>query len=147
MGPASGARKFYACFAANDTGKTYLFVADHMAGPWEKRNIEGFYHDSSLLFDDDGRVYLVYGHGEIRALELKSDLSGPRPGGLHRVLVKEEGNPGFLNYEGTHAYKLFGRCHLFMIHSLSTRWVHTAASGTAWKGPSWEDILNDDLGY
>lgn len=142
--------KYYACFAANDTRKTYLFVADDMAGPWEKQTIEGFYHDSSLLFDDDGRVYLIYGNSEIRALELKEDLSGPKPGGLSRVLVKEEGNPRFLNYEGTHAYKLFGRYYLFMIHSLSTHWKRTQACyiGDSLEGDfQGRDILNDDMGY
>ncbi len=52
---------FYICFTANDTQKTYLFMAGDPAGPWEKTNIEGFYHDNSLFFDDDGRIYIVYG--------------------------------------------------------------------------------------
>ena len=29
--------KFYICFAANDTGKTYLYTAKEIEGPWEKR--------------------------------------------------------------------------------------------------------------
>ena len=41
---------YYICFVANDTGKTYLYTADDIEGPWEKRIIEGFYHDCSLLF-------------------------------------------------------------------------------------------------
>ena len=51
---------FYVCFVANDTGKTYLYRAKEITGPWKKSTIEGFYHDSSLLFDDDGRVYVYY---------------------------------------------------------------------------------------
>ena len=47
--------KFYVCFVANDTHKTYLYQADSVMGPWKKQNIEGVYHDMSLLFDDDGR--------------------------------------------------------------------------------------------
>ncbi|HOV41656.1 MAG TPA: family 43 glycosylhydrolase, partial [Oscillospiraceae bacterium] len=53
---------FYVCFVANDTHKTYLFTSKSIDGPWEKREIEGFYHDISLLFDDDGKVYIVYGN-------------------------------------------------------------------------------------
>ena len=52
---------FYVIFVANDTHKTYLFTAPNVVGPWEKKEIEGFYHDCSLLFDDDEKVYLVYG--------------------------------------------------------------------------------------
>ena len=45
--------KFYIAFTANDTHKTYLFVADQIEGPWEKRVIDGWFYDSSLFFDDD----------------------------------------------------------------------------------------------
>ena len=31
---------YYICFVANDTGKTYLYTADNIEGPWEKRIIE-----------------------------------------------------------------------------------------------------------
>ena len=31
--------KFYVCFVANDTHKTYLYTADKVEGPWEKHNI------------------------------------------------------------------------------------------------------------
>ena len=51
--------KFYISFVANDTGKTYLFTSDKIEGPWQRSEIKGFYHDMSLLFDDDGKVYCV----------------------------------------------------------------------------------------
>ena len=51
--------------------------------------IEGFYHDCSLLFDDDGKRYIVYGNRQIWLTELKEDLSGPLEGGLHRMLGHE----------------------------------------------------------
>ncbi len=107
--------KFHAAFVANDTGKTYLYTAEKITGPWKKSYIEGFYHDSSLLFDDDGRVYIAYGNREIRILELESDLSGPKKGGLSRVAVTDSGNVR-LGYEGTHFYKINGKYYLFFIH-------------------------------
>ncbi len=42
-----------------------------------KRIIEGFYHDCSLLFEDD-HVYIVSGNRNVRLQELKKDLGGPR---------------------------------------------------------------------
>lgn len=107
--------KFYVCFVANDTGKTYLYTADTIAGPWKKSYIEGFFHDNSLLFDDDGRVYIAYGNREIYITELNEDLTGPKEGGLHRMAIKDTGDV-ILGYEGAHFYKINGKYYLFFIH-------------------------------
>ncbi len=140
---------FYVCFVANDTGKTYLYTSDNIEGPWKKSLIEGFYHDCSLLFDDDDRIYIVYGNKHIYLTELKPDLSGPLEGGLHRLVVSDEGHPG-LGYEGAHFYKINGKYYLFFIHSLRDRWMRTEACFVA---DSLEgefvggDVLVDDRGY
>ncbi|MDT8715918.1 glycoside hydrolase 43 family protein [Clostridium sp. 19966] len=107
--------KFYVCFVANDTHKTYLFTASDINGPWEKKEIQGFYHDCSLLFDEDERVYIIYGNTEIYITELKEDLSGIKPGGLNRIIVKEV-EPHYLGYEGSHLYKINGKYYAFFIH-------------------------------
>lgn len=106
---------FYVCFVANDTGKTYLYRAKQIEGPWRKSYIEGFYHDNSILFDDDGRVYIAYGNREIYLTELNEDLTAPKKGGIHRMIVKDTGDVG-LGYEGTHLYKINGRYYIFFIH-------------------------------
>lgn len=106
---------FYVCFVANDTGKTYLYTANEITGPWKKSIIEGFYHDNSLLFDDDGRVYIAYGNREIYITELNEELTGPKEGGLHRMAVKDTGDV-ILGYEGAHFYKINGKYYLFFIH-------------------------------
>lgn len=69
---------FYVCFSANDTKKTYLYSSESISGPWRKQYIEGFYHDCSLLFDDDNRVYIVYGNKTIYLTELEADLTKPK---------------------------------------------------------------------
>lgn len=140
---------YYICFVANDTHRTYLYTADCIEGPWKKRYVEGFYHDCSLLFDDDDRVYIAYGNKDIYITELKSDLSGPAEGGLHRLVVSDEGN-SVLGYEGTHFYKIHGKYYLFFIHSLKDRWRRVEACFTAdsltgeFTGG---DVLNDDRDY
>ena len=139
---------FYVCFAANDTGKTYLYTAESIAGPWKKRCIEGFYHDCSLLFDEE-KVYIAYGNKEIYITQLNEDLSAPLPGGLHRLAVCDTGHPG-LGYEGTHFYKINQKYYLFLIHSLRDRWMRTEACFVAdsidgeFVGG---DVLIDDRGY
>ncbi len=140
---------FYVCFAANDTGRTYLYTAVDIRGPWDKKIIEGFYHDCSLLFDDDGKIYIAYGNGNIWLTELDADLSGPLKGGLHRMIVSDEGNT-VLGYEGSHIYKIHGRYYIFLIHSRRDRWMRIQACYTAetlegeFHG---RDVLEDDRGY
>lgn len=140
---------FYVCFVANDTHKTYLYTSASIDGSWEKRTIEGFYHDCSLFFDDDDRVYIIYGGRIIRITELKPDLSGPLEGGLERIAVVEPGKHN-LGYEGSHFYKINGKYYLFLIHSLEDRWMRTEACYVAdsldgeFTGG---DVLVDDMGY
>ncbi len=140
---------FYVCFVCNDTRKTYLYTAKEITGPWEKRPIEGFYHDCSLLFDEDGRVYIAHGNCDVRVTELKSALSGPKEGGVDCVAVSDAGNP-YLGYEGSHFYRIGGKYCLFLIHSRRDRWRRTEACFVADRpeGPYvGGDVLDDDLGY
>ena len=118
--------RFYAAFIAHEWPKTFLFTAEKIEGPWTKQYIEGVYHDCSLLFDDDDRVYIVYGNRNIRLTELKADLSGPKEGGLDRIIVRDA--PGdFLGYEGSHLYKINGKYVLLLIHSQQRKWLRTQA--------------------
>ncbi len=141
--------RFYVCFVANDTHKTYLYTANRVEGPWEKHYIEGFYHDCSLLFDEDDRVYIAYGNTNIYITELKSDLSGPLEGGLHRLAVSDAGHPS-LGYEGTHFYKINGKYYLFFIHSRRDCWRRTETcfvSDSLTGEFTGGDVLDDDRGY
>ncbi|PAD33456.1 glycoside hydrolase family 43 protein [Paenibacillus sp. 7523-1] len=140
---------FYVIFVANDTRKTYLYTSSSILGPWNKRIVEGFYHDCSLFFDDDDRVYLVHGNTEIHLIELKSDLSGPKPGGLQRLIVKER-EPFHLGYEGAHFYKINGKYYVFLIHISKEAGRRTQAyfmadtiDGEFVGG----EVFNDDMGY
>lgn len=142
---------FYVCFVANDTHKTYLYRAQSITGPWTKQYIEGFYHDCSLLFDDDDRVYIVYGNTDIYLTELKQDLSGPKEGGLSRLLVSDNRSKVGLGYEGSHIYKINGKYYLFLIHwpNHGTRrrteacFVSDSLDGTF----IGKDVVDDDMDY
>lgn len=108
--------KFYVSFVANDTHKTYLYTADSITGPWHKSNIEGFYHDMSILFDDDGKVYCVHGNMNIHLTELEKDLSGPKKGGIDKIILQDNPEKVCLGYEGSHIYKINGKYYIFFIH-------------------------------
>lgn len=114
-----------------------------------KSTIEGFYHDCSLLFDDDGRVYIVYGNREIWLTELSDDLSAPKKNGLHRRTVFDKDNK-VLGYEGSHIYKINGRYYVFFIHSRPDRWLRCEAcfSSDSLEGEfTGGDCLEDTMGY
>ena len=106
-----------------------------------------YFGTTTLLFDD-GKAYVVYGNTDIHLTELNEDLTGPKEGGLDRVILDDAGNP-MLGLEGSHIYKLFGKYYLFNIHSLRDRWRRVEAMYVAdfvdgeFKGG---DIFDNDLG-
>lgn len=136
---------FYVIFVANDTKKTYLYRAENIEGPWRRSIIEGFYHDCSLLFDDDDRAYLVYGQRHIHLLELNGELTGPREGGLSRIIA-DSGESRYLGYEGSHLYKIGGKYYLFAIHSRKDRWrrVETCLVSDSLEGEFRGGVVMDD---
>lgn len=99
--------KYYAFFCANDQRKTYIFSTDDIEnGKWDKTVIDGIYHDASLLREDDGRVYLAYSNGDIRIIELESDLSGIKEGGVDQLLLSSPREGYILRAEGSHFYHI-----------------------------------------
>lgn len=122
--------KFHLVFMCNDTHSAYYFTAEKAEGPWKRHPMEGFYHDPSILFDDDGRVYIAYTNGDIYLTELKSDLSAPKPGGIHRAIIHDDCDG--LRWEGSHLYKLNGKYYWYGIHwpkgSLRTQGCYVADS-------------------
>ena len=141
--------RFYLCFVANDTGKTYLYQSENISGPWEKQEIQGFYHDPSLLFDEDDRIYIVYGNTEIHLTELDEQLKGPKENGIDRIIIKEQGVCK-LGYEGSHIYKIHGKYYVFLIHSPGETWFRREAcfvSDSIEGEFTGRDVLADDLNY
>lgn len=141
--------RFYVCFVANDTGKTYLYHSETISGNWKKQEIQGFYHDASLLFDEDDRIYIVYGNTEIHVTELDKELKGPKKKGINRIIIKEQGSCT-LGYEGTHVYKINGKYYIFLIHSPGQEWFRREAcfvSDSIEGEFIGRDVLTDDLNY
>lgn len=140
---------FYVCFVANDTGKTYLYQTKEIEGKWQRSLVEGFYHDASLLFDEE-QVFIVYGNKDIYLTELKEDLSGPKENGVHQKIITDTSEV-YLGYEGAHFYKIKDKYYVFLIHWLKTGhqrrvqacFVADEITGV-YKG---KDVLDDDLDY
>ena len=106
---------FYVFFGSYGSGKSYIYkTTDIESGNWTRSEINGMYHDASILFDDDGRNYLVFGGGgDIKIKELNSDMTGFAYGAQERSLLKT-GLTG-LSGEGSHIQKINGWYYVFII--------------------------------
>lgn len=106
--------KFYALFAPNDSQgrKSYLYTTEDPTKGWTLLSRFQHFHDSSLFFDDDGRVYVFYSTGQLS--ELKADLSGVKNGRINIDLgVRDSSETGLL--EGSRVIKHDGKYYLLMI--------------------------------
>ncbi|WP_367865997.1 glycoside hydrolase 43 family protein [Pedobacter sp. WC2423] len=111
---------YYVSTFSQTTGETYIYsTKDIEKGRWKVVSFKPVLHDHSLFFDDDGRVYMIYGSGSIKLAELKSDLSGLKPGTSEQVIIENAvlppGNTGGLPAEGSQLFKVNGKYYLFNI--------------------------------
>ena len=84
---------YYVSTFSKNTGKTHIFkTKDIENGSWEEISFSPSYHDNSLFFDDDGKIYLIWGGGNLKMVELKDDLSGVKEG-TERVLIENATEP------------------------------------------------------
>lgn len=95
-----------------NTGKTYIYkTANIETGPWTVSVLNSSYHDCSLFFDDDDRTYLIHGGGDIRIIELNTDATAVKAGGLNKVLITDPAKvagSGGLRAEGSQVLKANG---------------------------------------
>lgn len=145
---------FYICFVANDTHKTYIYQSKDINGPWKKYNLEGFYHDNSILFDDDGKVYIIYGNREvyIKELTLSEELSELSDKDTHSAekLILKDADDAYLGYEGAHFYKINGKYYIFVIHMPKATGRRTESCFVAENpyGPyRGQDVMDDTRNY
>ncbi len=120
---ASGIRyhnnTYYINTFSSTTGKTYIFsTKDIEKGQWTEHSFSPSLHDNTLFFDDDGKIYMVWGAGRLMICEIKSDLSGVVEGSEH-VLIENASAPAgdriMLGAEGSQLYKVNNKYYLFNI--------------------------------
>lgn len=105
---------FWALFVANDDPhKSMVFKTDDPTKGWTLHSRLPAFHDASLFFDDDGRVYVFSGSGNIRLVELEPDLSDVKKDGVNKEL-QLNGKPEGL-HEGSRVVKHDGMYYLMCI--------------------------------
>ncbi|UJP65079.1 family 43 glycosylhydrolase [Mongoliitalea daihaiensis] len=109
---------FYVSTFSGNTNKTYIYTTDDIeSGNWKATSFSPSLHDHSLFFEDD-KVYMIWGGGEIKIVELNEDLSGIK-GETEQVLVAKAHAPIekeiMLHAEGSQIFKIDGNYYLFNI--------------------------------
>lgn len=111
---------FYVSTFSATSGKTHIYkTRDIESGNWEAITFSPSLHDHTLFFDDDGRVYMLYDGGNIKIVELESDLSGIKPSGINELIIPDAGKVAaenlMLHAEGSQLIKHDGKYYLFNI--------------------------------
>ena len=94
----------YYIFSNVNGQTTQMFKATNPAGPWTRTPMKGSFHDLSVLFDDDGKVYVVWGYEDIYLARLDDDLTDIVKG-TERIIIPKGSGIG----EGAHFYKINGK--------------------------------------
>jgi len=144
---------YYVSTFSATSGKTHIYITkDIEKGPWTAISFRPSLHDHSLFFDDDEKVYMIYGNKKLTLVELKEDLSGIKDGGVNQVIIEDVTQPsqraGTSGLgEGSQLFKVNGKYYLFNITwprgGVRTVVIHRADKLT---GP-WEGrVALQDLG-
>jgi beta-xylosidase len=110
---------FYATTFSATSGRTHIYTTrDIEKEPWEEISFSPSLHDHTLFFDDDGRIYMIWGVSRLEMVELKEDLTGLKEG-TQRVIIENASAPAgeniMLGAEGSQLFKANGKYYLFNI--------------------------------
>ena len=145
-------RTFYVSTFSSTSGKTHIyFTKDIEKCEWQEKSFSPSLHDHSLFFDDDGRVYMIYGVGDLRLVELNSDLTGIKQGGFNEVVIPNAsavaGKNIMLRAEGCQMRKINGKYYVMNITwprgGMRTQIIHRADKIT---GPYESKLILQDKG-
>jgi beta-xylosidase len=110
---------FYVSTFSASSGKTHIFkTRDIEKSEWQETAFEPVLHDHSLFFED-GRVYMVYGSGDIHLVELKHDLTGIKTDGVNKIIINNASEVAGKNIglpaEGSQLHKINNKYYLMTI--------------------------------
>jgi beta-xylosidase len=95
--------KFYLHFNTLNEG-SYLLTATDPEGTWTKTKLASSFYDAGLFFDDDGKVYIVYGINNLHIAQLDANFNVIKDQAITYGTIQA----GLDNSatEGSHLYKI-----------------------------------------
>lgn len=147
--------KFYIGFCTpygwgREKGNFSICIADHVEGPWERVIFPEYLYDPGLLFDDDGKVYVVHGQGTLYVTELNPDVRSVKGEKVkiwdRRFKNSHEFGGGF-GMEGAHAYKINGKYYITCPAGGTEGWQICLRSDHIYGPYEHKLIMNDNSSY
>ncbi len=147
--------KFYVGFCTpygwgRKEGNFSMCIADRVEGPWERVVFPEYMYDPGLLFDDDGKVYVVHGQGTLYVTELNADARSVKgekvkiwSGGFRNAY---ELGGGF-GMEGAHVYKINGKYYITCPAGGTEGWQICLRSDHIYGPYEHKLIMNDNSSY
>jgi len=143
---------YYVSTFSSTSGRTHIYTTrDIEKGNWKETSFAPSLHDHSLFFDKNGCVYMLYGVGNLRLVELESDLSGIKEGGFDEVVINNAsavaGSNIMLPAEGSQLRQIDGKYYVMNITwprgGMRTQIIHRADKIT---GPYEGKVVLQDQG-
>lgn len=109
---------YYVSTFSGNTNKTYIYTTDDIEkGNWKATSFSPSLHDHTLFFEGD-KVYMIWGAGTIKIVELEPDFSGIKKE-TQRILIETAHAPIqreiMLPAEGSQLFKINGFYYLLHI--------------------------------
>lgn len=147
--------KFYVGFCTpygwgRKTGHYSMCIADKIEGPWERVIFPEYLYDPGLLFDDNGKVYVVHGQHTLYATELNADGRSVKGENI-KIWDKGITNPntqqGQAGMEGSHVYKINGKYYITCPAGGTEGWQVCLRSDNIYGPYEHKVIMNDCSSY
>lgn len=147
--------KFYVGFCTpkgwgREKGNFSICIADSIEGPWERTIFPEYMYDPGLLFDDDGKVYVVHGQGTLYVTELNADVKSVKgkPVKIWDKYFKNAHELGAtFGMEGSHAYKINGKYYITCPAGGTQGWQICLRSDHIYGPYEYKLIMNDSHTY
>lgn len=128
--------KFRLLFITLDEGG-FTCTATNPEGPWEVTKLKTGYYDPGLFYDDDGKIYVAEGYGEIFITEVDENLD---PIGEKTSVYKGDIRGGL---EGSHVYKRNGYYYLYSTYG-GANGIQVALRSKNIYGPYEQKVVLDE---
>ncbi|MDD4992895.1 MAG: family 43 glycosylhydrolase [Paludibacter sp.] len=133
--------KFYLHFNTLENG-SYLLTATNPEGPWTMKKLASSFYDAGLLFDDNGKTYIVYGINNLHIAELDSAFNVVQDKAITFGTIPSTIDNSAT--EGSHLYKING---YYYIYSTTGGYYATQVayrSTSIWGPYDEKEVLNND---
>ena len=110
---------FLACI---EFGKTYVYTASSVEGPWQKHPaINNCYYDAGMLVDQDDKIYVAYGNTKISVAELGAD-------GFSQVKTQQVYEATDMTLEGSRFFRRGNYYYIFVTRPADGQFILRATS-------------------